>query len=456
MASRWRSTRSFALGDDDASSSSGSSPDGRREGIPPFRASRTPGAALSLSSMPRLRDTPNGFNEWLVCNAVEWAREHDFARVSLNFAPFAALLAPEAELTRAPAGRAACAAVVEGALPARQPAPLQPQVLPELAAALRRLRAPPRPAARRASPRSPPRRTCRSPAAARDARRGPAARARVGRRAERRLLRCSTQAASKLPPLTLRRPVHSLVAALSQRALARRVLPGIGGWVLYVAALALAPLSLVQATSAGGIGLLALLARHAACRGASGSASALSIARSRAARRSRSAAVAGRRRRRLDRRRRGLVRAARSSSRRSRPGRVRGCSRRAPASARQRACSTPRATSGRRPPSHGGARLAFVPAVLACHGLAFVALQLGFQRGGPLATAGVATLLTNALPIVAGIVVFAESLPGGVLRRAARRRVRARRRRRGGARRRAAIDADGYGARAGSARLLTD
>src|SRR5262249_60219664 len=40
----------------------------------------------------------------------------------------------------------------------------------------------------------------------------------------------------------------------------------------------------------------------------------------------------------------------------------------------------------------GGARLAFVPAVLACHGLAFVALQLGFQRGGALATAGVATL----------------------------------------------------------------
>ena len=55
--------------------------------------------ALSLSSMPRFRDTPNGLNEWLVCETVEWARGHGFERISLNFAPFAALLAPGAELT---------------------------------------------------------------------------------------------------------------------------------------------------------------------------------------------------------------------------------------------------------------------------------------------------------------------------------------------------------------------
>jgi hypothetical protein len=63
----------------------------------------------------------------------------------------------------------------------------------------------------------------------------------------------------------------------------------------------------------------------------------------------------------------------------------------------------------------GGARFAFVPALLACHGLAFVALQLGFQRGTALATAGVATLLTNALPIVAGTALFHEGLPDGAL-----------------------------------------
>jgi lysyl-tRNA synthetase class 2 len=49
--------------------------------------------------MPRLRATPNGFNEWLVCQTVDWARNEGFRRISLNFAPFAALLAPGAELT---------------------------------------------------------------------------------------------------------------------------------------------------------------------------------------------------------------------------------------------------------------------------------------------------------------------------------------------------------------------
>ena len=49
--------------------------------------------------MPRLPDTPNGFNEWLVCEAVEWARMRGIPRVSLNFSPFAALLTPEADLS---------------------------------------------------------------------------------------------------------------------------------------------------------------------------------------------------------------------------------------------------------------------------------------------------------------------------------------------------------------------
>src|SRR5262249_58169226 len=61
----------------------------------------------------------------------------------------------------------------------------------------------------------------------------------------------------------------------------------------------------------------------------------------------------------------------------------------------------------------GGVALVFAAAVLACHGLAFVAMQLGFQRGGALGTAGVSTLFTNALPIAAGPVVFHERLPAG-------------------------------------------
>ncbi len=77
----------------------GRAPDGRPAGFLHFAVSR-PGSALSLSSMPRLRTTPNGFNEWLVCETIAWARQHRFERVSLNFAPFAALLAPEVELSR--------------------------------------------------------------------------------------------------------------------------------------------------------------------------------------------------------------------------------------------------------------------------------------------------------------------------------------------------------------------
>ena len=57
--------------------------------------------------------------------------------------------------------------------------------------------------------------------------------------------------------------------------------------------------------------------------------------------------------------------------------------------------------------------LLFAALLLACHGLAFVTLQLSFQRGPALATAGVATLLTNAVPILAGLLVFSERMPGG-------------------------------------------
>ena len=57
------------------------------------------GSAISLSSMPRTSDVPNGFTEWLICESVAWARDNGFARVSLNFSPFAALLSPDAELS---------------------------------------------------------------------------------------------------------------------------------------------------------------------------------------------------------------------------------------------------------------------------------------------------------------------------------------------------------------------
>jgi lysyl-tRNA synthetase, class II len=109
LAQAWRGTEPnrgfvmaldglFRLDDEDALFAIGLDPDGEPAGFLHFAVSRC-AAALSLSSMPRLRSTPNGFNEWLVCATVVWAREHGYERISLNFAPFAALLAPEAKLT---------------------------------------------------------------------------------------------------------------------------------------------------------------------------------------------------------------------------------------------------------------------------------------------------------------------------------------------------------------------
>jgi lysyl-tRNA synthetase, class II len=110
IASEWRGSapsRGFAMAldalfrleDEDALFVIGRGPDGDPEGFLHFALSPA-GSALSLSSMPRLRTTPNGFNEWLVVETVGWARVHGYERVSLNFAPFAALLAPQAELSR--------------------------------------------------------------------------------------------------------------------------------------------------------------------------------------------------------------------------------------------------------------------------------------------------------------------------------------------------------------------
>jgi len=87
----------FRLEGDEALFVIGRRPDGEVAGFLHFAVSPA-GDALSLSTMPRLRDTPNGFNEWLVCAAAAWARAQGYARMSLNFAPFAALLAPGVEL----------------------------------------------------------------------------------------------------------------------------------------------------------------------------------------------------------------------------------------------------------------------------------------------------------------------------------------------------------------------
>ncbi|HLN05073.1 MAG TPA: phosphatidylglycerol lysyltransferase domain-containing protein, partial [Acidimicrobiales bacterium] len=86
----------FRLRGEDALFVIGRSPDGQVAGFLHVAVCR-PGRALSLSSMPRLDGTPNGFNSWLIVQAIAWASAHDFDHFSLNFSPFARLLVERAE-----------------------------------------------------------------------------------------------------------------------------------------------------------------------------------------------------------------------------------------------------------------------------------------------------------------------------------------------------------------------
>jgi hypothetical protein len=59
-------------------------------------------------------------------------------------------------------------------------------------------------------------------------------------------------------------------------------------------------------------------------------------------------------------------------------------------------------------------RVLFVLTLLLGYTGGTVLLQLGYQSGGALTVAGLATLLTNALPIAAGTDVLEEPVPPGV------------------------------------------
>jgi len=220
--------------------------------------------------------------------------------------------------------------------------------------------------------------------------------------------------ASKAPPLSLRRPVASVRSLIGNR----RWLLGFGaeaaGWLFYVAALALAPLSLVQATAAGGIGILAVMvsrATHVPLTGRERIGALLSVL---------GLALLG-------------VSLLGSHSEGSVSGYVwisvwlvasagaagiliqlSGVIGGGPAWGLAAGIlfaagdvSTKMAVSG------GAANVAFLACLIIFYAAGTVVLQAGFQRGGALTTAGLATLLTNALPIAAGMLVFREPFPGG-------------------------------------------
>ncbi len=218
-------------------------------------------------------------------------------------------------------------------------------------------------------------------------------------------------AAASLPPLSLRRPLRSLGALFGNRRWLIGFWTGIGGWVLYVIALTLAPLSLVQACAAGGLAVLAALA------GVRSRRERLAVATSVAGLVLLAISLAGN------------VRSSHHASLRDAAVWMIVSVALAALAAGPAAAVITRAAGlgmaagvlyaagdvGTKAAVSGGFHPAFVPALLACHGLAFVALQLGFQRGGALTTAGLATLWTNALPIAAGMFVFGDPLPGGAL-----------------------------------------
>jgi drug/metabolite transporter (DMT)-like permease len=221
-------------------------------------------------------------------------------------------------------------------------------------------------------------------------------------------------AARDLPPLSSRRPGPALRALFGNTSWLGGFFTGLAGWAFYIGALALAPLSLVQAVSAGGIGVLAGLAHRRGDRLRRGQWFAVGIAVAGLA--LLGASLAG-----------GTVAAhtpavgsvvawlvaslalaalACALGARLAPGAGLGIA------AGSLYAAGDVATKGA---VFGGGWLLLIPVVLAAHGGAFAALQLAFQRGSSLATAGTASLLTNALPIVAGLALFGERLPGGML-----------------------------------------
>src|ERR1700726_4452022 len=73
-------------------------------------------------------------------------------------------------------------------------------------------------------------------------------------------------AVGELPSLSLRRPSKSVRLLLASRAWLEGFAMESGGFALYVVALALAPLALVQSVAAGGIGILAVASARIAHR----------------------------------------------------------------------------------------------------------------------------------------------------------------------------------------------
>jgi len=221
---------------------------------------------------------------------------------------------------------------------------------------------------------------------------------------------------SQLPRLELRRPIWSLKLLFAHRRWLIAFLVGIVGWFFYVLALRLAPLSLVQSVSAGGLGLLGVFAQRAsgeslprrewvgiglAVVGLIFLSVSLADASTHAKHGSWFAlgtwfvlSLLG------------VLLFLGPIAPLLAPGAAWGIS---------AGLMYAAADVGTKAAVGGGLFLLVILPVWLCHGLAFTIIQMGFQRGRALATAGLSSFCTNALPIAGGIIVYQEHVPGGAL-----------------------------------------
>ena len=220
-------------------------------------------------------------------------------------------------------------------------------------------------------------------------------------------------ATTSMPSLSPRHPFRSVRALVTSRQWMLGYATGLVGWGIYIAALSLAPLSLVQAVAAGGVGVLAFLAHRLGTplEGRERLGAWIAVGGTRAA----GAVVDGayahspdgghldpaHRHRRRSRARRGCL--AGLMARSARAAVALGCA------AGLFFGVGDLATKG----AVSGNGLLFVPLLAGCTALGFVTLQLAFQRGRVLETAGLSVLVNNMIPIVGGLLLFHEALPGG-------------------------------------------
>lgn len=224
------------------------------------------------------------------------------------------------------------------------------------------------------------------------------------------------EAAAGLPALSLRRPLHSARVLVTSRAWLVGFAMESGGFALYVAALALAPLALVQSVAAGGVGILAVATAKLAHR---------RLTRREAV--GAGLAVAG-----LALLAVSLTGGQDSDARGSLAaialwlGAIVGAAVLVLTSSRaflQRGVGDgiaggllfAAADICTKVATEGGARFVFVIALIIGYLAGTSLLQIGYQSGAALTVAGLATLITNAVPIAAGTVVLGEHIPSGAL-----------------------------------------